>query len=137
MELDDIDYLAGSVQVSVAQIARHFSVDHVTLHLFRGGSDAENKPYVRTNYPDAWISRYLLNDYVRIDPVLQMAKGVTGPFCWSAIRLEAEHEEMMAHAAKHGVSPFGFSVVHIDDIGRRSVLSFNSENVEGRSESVV
>jgi hypothetical protein len=74
MELGSVDYLAGSVQDSVQSIVRHFNVDYFTLHLFRGGDDAKNTPYVRTNYPDAWVSRYLLHDYVRIDPVLQMTK---------------------------------------------------------------
>ena len=70
MELGSVDYLAGSVQDSVQSIVRHFNVDYFTLHLFRGGDDAKNTPYVRTNYPDAWVSRYLLHDYVRIDPDL-------------------------------------------------------------------
>ncbi|MFK7877151.1 MAG: autoinducer binding domain-containing protein [Paracoccaceae bacterium] len=75
MDRDDLNYLAHSVQASVPHIARHFGVEYVTLHLFRAGTDAQNKPYVRTNYPEAWVSHYLLNDYVRIDPVLQMIEA--------------------------------------------------------------
>lgn len=131
MELGDITYLSDSVQGSVLSIVRHFRVDYVTLHLFRGGDDAKISPYVRTNYPDAWVSRYLLNDYVRIDPVLQRAKTTTEPFCWSAITHEPEHSEMMEQAIKHGVMPTGFSVSHVDGLARRSVLSFNAQNARG------
>lgn len=131
MEFDAISYLAGSVQASVPHIAHHFEVDYVTLHLFRGGDDAQNKPYVRTNYPDAWVSHYLLNDYVRIDPVLQMAQTTSAPFCWSRVSLEPVHADMMAQAKIHGVCPTGFSVAHVDAIGRRSVLSFNAQKAEG------
>lgn len=119
-----------SVQDNVHDLAREFEVDFVTLHLFRGGTDALNKPYVRTNYPDAWISHYLLNDYVRIDPVLQMAETTAEPFCWSSLILKPEHHGMMEQAAKHGLGPTGFSVRHVDDIGRRSVLSFNAQTAK-------
>lgn len=128
---DSLTYLADTVQASVPRIADRFEVDFVTLHLFRAGRDAQNKPYVRTNYPDAWISRYLLNDYVRIDPVLQMAEATTAPFCWSKISPRPESRKMMEQAVEHGVGPTGFSVVHLDAIGRRSVLSFNAQETRG------
>ncbi len=131
MELYAVNYLAGSVQASVPQIAERFDVEFVTLHLFRGGDDAKNKPYVRTNYPDAWISHYLLNDYVRIDPVLQMAENAKSPFCWSTLNLAPEHQDMMQQAAQHGLHPTGFSVVHVDAIGRRSIVSFNAPKAIG------
>lgn len=82
---------------------------------------------VRTNYPDAWISHYLLNDYVRIDPVLQMAENTAGPFCWSTIKPQSHQLEMMEQAAFHGVGQTGFSLRHVDAIGRRSILSFNAQ----------
>lgn len=131
MQLDDLDYLADSVQASVPHIARHFEVEYVTLHVFRAGHDAQNKPYVRTNYPDAWVSRYLLNDYVRIDPVLQMAEKTNVPFCWSTLDVTSAHHDMMQEAADHGLYPTGFSVAHVDAIGRRSVLSFNAQEARG------
>lgn len=131
MELSGITYLSDSVQDSILSIARQFGVDYVTLHLFRVGDDAKNSPYVRTNYPDAWVSRYLLNDFIRVDPVLQKAKTTTEPFCWSALVLESEHMGMMEQAVKHGVSAEGFSVSHVDDIGCLSVLSFNAEHPKG------
>ena len=131
MELGQVDYLASSVQDSVHAVVERFDVKYVTLHLFRGGDDARNNPYVRTNYPDAWISRYLLNDYVRIDPVLLKASTTTEPFCWTAITLAPEHQDMMEQAIKHGVMRTGFSISHVDDFGRRSVLSFNAQSAHG------
>lgn len=131
LQPDRINYLADTVQESVARVARHFEVEFVTLHLFRSGDDAQNKPYVRTSYPDAWVSHYLLNDYVRIDPVLQMAETTRSPFCWSDISLNAEQQDMMREAAKRGVCATGFSITHVDTIGRRSVLSFNAREAQG------
>ena len=119
------------MQEAVQKIADAFQVEYVTVHLFRSGEDAQDKPYVRTNYPVAWVSHYLLNDYVRIDPVLQMAEQISGPFCWTAITPRADQLAMMKQAVRHGLGPTGFSVRHVDAIGRRSVLSFNAQDARG------
>jgi len=126
-----VDLKSCTVREAVQRIADGYQVDYVTLHLFRSGEDAQNKPYVRTNYPDAWVSHYLLNDYVRIDPVLQMAERVAAPFCWSSITLQGDQIEMMEQAHKHGLGKTGFSARHVDAIGRRSVLSFNARDAKG------
>ena len=131
MQATHIDMTSCTVQDAIQRIADSYQVDFVTLHLFRSGEDAQNKPYVRTNYPDAWVSHYLLNDYVRIDPILQMAEQIAGPFCWSTITPQGQQIEMMEHAAKHGLGQTGFSVRHVDAIGRRSVLSFNAHDAKG------
>lgn len=131
MQVAKIDMTSCTVQDAVQRIADCYQVEFVTLHLFRSGEDAQNKPYVRTNYPDAWVSHYLLNDYVRIDPVLQMAEQIAGPFCWSTIIPQGPQLEMMKQAAKHGLGQTGFSVRHVDAIGRRSVLSFNANDAKG------
>lgn len=131
MTKGDIDLKSCTVQDAVQKIAVFYRAEFVTLHLFRSGEDAQDKPYVRTNYPDAWVSHYLLNDYVRIDPVLHMAEQIAGPFCWSTIEPQGQQVEMMAQAAKHGLGQTGFSVRHVDAIGRRSVLSFNAPDAKG------
>lgn len=89
------------MQEAIQKIADAFQVEYVTVHLFRSGEDAQDKPYVRTNYPVAWVSHYLLNDYVRIDPVLQMAEQIAGPFCWTAITPRTDQLEMMKQAVRH------------------------------------
>lgn len=127
----DIDLKSCKVQDAVQRIADFYQVDYVTLHLFRSGEDAQNKPYVRTNYPDAWVRHYLLNDYVRIDPVLQMAERTAGPFCWSSISPQGVQVEMMEQTIEYGLGQTGFSVRHVDAIGRRSVLSFNAHDAKG------
>jgi DNA-binding CsgD family transcriptional regulator len=129
--MEEVELNACTVQQAVQRIADAYHVEFVTLHLFRSGEDAQNKPYVRTNYPDAWVSHYLLNDYVRIDPILHMAEQTPGPFCWSAIRPQGIQVDMMEQAAKHGLGQTGFSVRHVDAIGRRSVLSFNAQDARG------
>lgn len=131
MKLAEIEVETHTVQDAVGMVAAYYQVEFATLHLFRSGEDAQNKPYVRTNYPHAWVSHYLLNDYVRIDPVLQMAERIAGPFCWSGIVPQGAQIAMMEQARNHGLGMTGFSVRHVDPIGRRSVLSFNAREARG------
>jgi DNA-binding CsgD family transcriptional regulator len=131
MELTHDFPLSGSVQDMIAQVTEAMDVDFGTLHLFRGGHDATNRPFVRTTYPDAWVSQYLLNDYVRIDPVLQHALTHPDPFCWSTLELNAQQKQMMQNAIAAGVGQTGFTVSHVDEIGRRSMLSMNAKRAVG------
>ena len=131
MEFRSDVILSGSVQETVALLTDFFEVEFFTLHLFRGGTDVGITPYVRTNYPDAWVSQYLLNDYVKIDPVLQHAQEYSDPFCWSEITLDADQLAMMQKAVAAGIGQTGFTVSHADQFGRRSVLSFNAQSAKG------
>lgn len=131
MNLKSDIILSGSVQESIELLTQFFEVDFFTLHLFRGGNDGTNSPYVRTNYPDVWVSQYLLNDYVRIDPVLQRAQKTDEPFCWSSLTLDMQQLQMMEKAIAAGVGQSGFTIIHVDHIGRRSMLSFNAKEARG------
>jgi len=127
MDLRSDIILAGSVQETIELLTSFFDVDFFTLHLFRSGTDVSISPYVRTNYPDGWVSHYLLNDYVKIDPVLMHAQKNQMLFCWSEITLNTGQLEMMHRAIAAGVGQTGFTVSHVDHFGRRSVLSFNAQ----------
>ncbi|MFW2544885.1 helix-turn-helix transcriptional regulator [Primorskyibacter sp. 2E107] len=131
MELRSDIVLSGSVQESIALLTDYFDVEYFTLHLFRSGKEANNTPYVRTNYPDGWVAQYLMNDYVKIDPVLAYAKTNTAPFCWSEMTLGLPQMQMMGKALAAGVGQTGFSVTHMDHVNRRSILSFNARTAPG------
>ena len=68
---------------------------------------------------------------MHIDPVLQKAETTALPFCWSTLQIGDEHATMMQDAREYGVAQTGFSVAHVDRIGRRSVLSFNAHTARG------
>lgn len=131
MDLRSDIILAGSVQESIELLTSFFVIDYFTLHLFRSGTDASTAPYVRTNYPAGWVSHYLLNDFVKIDPVLMHAQKNMMPFCWSEVELNAEQRGMMRQAIAAGVGQTGFTVSHLDEFSRRSVLSFNAKQAAG------
>ena len=123
--------LSGSIQESVELIARAYQVDYFTFHLFRPRAAGPDSPFVRTNYPNGWVSHYLLNDYIRIDPVVAHAFKTEAPFCWSALVLDRAQLGMMQTAVQMGLGLSGFSVPHRDKMGRLSLLSFNAQMPQG------
>ncbi|MBB5539071.1 hypothetical protein GGD55_005815 [Rhizobium giardinii] len=71
----------GSVTEALHFIQSVYRVDFITYHLASTVIGDFDTPFVRTTYPDAWVSTYLLKGYVTIDPV---ARGLFAP---AAIRL--------------------------------------------------
>ncbi|WP_136444093.1 LuxR family transcriptional regulator [Pacificoceanicola onchidii] len=131
MQLRSDIILSGSVQESIALLTDFFEVEFFTLHLFRNGKEANNTPYVRTNYPDGWVAQYLMNDFVKIDPVLMHAEGTDDPFCWSEITLDLPQMQLMEKAIASGIGQTGFTVSYRDPVNRRSILSFNAQQAQG------
>lgn len=119
---------AGSVHASIRIIAERYDVEHVTLHLVSNKRSGLDNPFVRTTYPPAWVSHYLLNNYVASDPILRRAMAANHPFCWSEVEVTKPAErEILAQALKFGLGQSGYSIPCSDPLGRKSVLSLNSK----------
>lgn len=85
------------------------------------------RPFIRTNYPAEWVSRYLLNDYVAIDPVVREGFTRLVPFDWRELSLDREALVVKAEARGFGLGRRGYSIPVIDRNARRSVFSFTSD----------
>ena len=103
-----------------------YRVDFVTYHLASTVIGDFDAPFVRTTYPDAWVSTYLLNGYVHIDPVAREGFLRQLPFDWQELEFAPETLMFLEDAIRHGVGRFGFSIPISDKAGRRAILSFNS-----------
>lgn len=132
MDTTDLDdpqlsvLLLRTVQESIENVARHFGVDYVTLHIARNAQFGTDNPYVRTTYPSAWISHYLLHNLVTVDPILQMAVASDKPFDWSEVPVTAAGRKMMESAVAFGLGVNGYTIPCVDSLGRKSILSLNS-----------
>ena len=120
---------AGSVEEIVSAFRDVYEVGNVsyfTTLTFHG--EMTDAPYVRTTYPDAWISRYLIKGYVTIDPVMKVGLAQISPFHWKDLDVDETGMEMMVDFAQSGFSADGFSIPVIDRIGRRAVFSINAQS---------
>jgi len=118
--------ISVSVQGAIEAIGRHYGIDFVTFHMVSNVKKKLDNPFVRTTYPTAWVSHYLLNNFVVIDPILQKAVTSDAPFCWSTLQLTPASQRILTESAKFNIGRHGYSVPYVDSQGRRSVLSINS-----------
>lgn len=108
--------------------ASYEEVAHVTYHHAHTISASEvDAPYVRTTYPESWVARYLLKDYVKIDPVLREGITRSFPFDWSEIDINEKAMELFKDFQNHGLGLNGYSVPITDKVKRRALLSVNAK----------
>lgn len=104
---------------------RTYSVDFATYHLALTIADVVETPYVQTTYPDSWVSRYLLQGYGKIDPILREGMIRQLPFDWREVDIPANAQEFLADAFDYGIGEFGYSIPIVAK-SRRALLSLNS-----------
>lgn len=84
-----------------------------SYHLVRVSGLGELLPYAITTYPDAWIERYIAEDYISTDPVLREATKRQLPYAWSDIALPEDltpkQRQLFAEAGDIGVHN-GFTI---------------------------
>lgn len=113
-----------STVAAALQAAReHYGVAHLTYHLAGRAGGVPDCPFVRTTYPDRWVARYLLNDYLHVDPVAHEGFRRSHPFFWHDLSLTSEHEDFFTEANDHGLGGSGYSIPVTDQDGRRALVS--------------
>lgn len=116
---------ADSVQDALQIFHLVYGVDFSTYHLAFTIVDVVDTPYVRTTYDAAWISRYLLRDYVKIDPILREGLVRQLPFDWREVDVPPTAHAFLLDAQRHDIGANGYSIPIVDK-SRRALLSLNS-----------
>lgn len=117
---------AKSVADALVVLRSAYGIEFVTYHLASTVVGDIDAPFVRTTYPDAWVSRYLLSGHVRIDPVVREGFMRQLPFDWRNLEITPESLVFFEDALRHGVGRHGLSIPVTDKVGRRAILSFNA-----------
>jgi DNA-binding CsgD family transcriptional regulator len=117
---------ADAVASAIEIVRGIYGIDHVTYHMAQTISGEYDQPFVRTTYPDKWVSRYLLKGYVNVDPVVQEGFKRLLPFDWRELELTDAAVALMLDAQAHGLAGNGYSVPIIDQAGRRALFSINA-----------
>ena len=114
------------VQTALERIKELYGLHHIVFHMGQTTVASTDSPFVRTTYPDVWVSRYFLKQYVDVDPVVREGFSRQLPFDWRELTLTPDTMVMMVDAVQHGVGPYGYSVPIVDRTARRSLFSINS-----------
>ena len=123
---------ANSTADALSVLEHAYDHDFTTFHLLSNAPQSVDNPFVRTTYPIAWVTHYLLNNFAVIDPVIEKALTEGESFCWSELQLQPRHMPMFKAAAEFGLGQCGFSFVYQDDRGRRWLFSLNA-SIEPRA----
>ncbi|QKV19279.1 LuxR family transcriptional regulator [Oricola thermophila] len=118
---------SDDVQEIVNRIRDLYGLHHCVFHLGQTKLDALDRPYVKTTYSDAWISRYLLKGYINVDPIAREGFLRMLPFDWRELEIDESAAEMMIDAANHDIGASGYSIPVIDRSSRRSLFSVTSK----------
>lgn len=118
---------ARSVQEAVEAIRDIYGLDHATYHHQPIGGSGPEAPYVKSTYPAEWLTRYLLNGYIRVDPVVLAGFSRMLPFDWQDVEWTQNAKAFMLDAFAHGLGGNGYSVPLIDKRTRRALFSVNSQ----------
>lgn len=125
----DVIQNADSVASSLCFIRDSYPLRHATYHMMQTALLKHNvdAPYVKTTYPDKWVARYILKDYVKVDPIVSAGASRSLPFDWSSVITKPEAAEMLQDYQDHELGSHGYSIPIIDKKGRRALFSVNPE----------
>lgn len=111
---------------AIRLIEEAYEHDFTTFHVLANPAQLVDNPFVRTTYPDAWVTQYLLNNYAKIDPVVEKAFLEGESFNWDECRLSTRHKPLFEAMLKFGIGQSGYSFVFEDELGRHGLFSINS-----------
>lgn len=126
----------NSTADAVLRLRGLLDVDHITFHILNNPGAGIDNPFVRTTYPESWVSYYLLNSLIATDPVLKRAHVSQEPFFWSELPLDPDAAEVMAVFNSHDLGSTGYSLIHSDAHGRKSVLSLSRRDQDGWADHI-
>ncbi|OOO27778.1 LuxR family transcriptional regulator [Agrobacterium salinitolerans] len=116
---------APSVDHALRIFEAAYGIDFSTYHLALTVADVVDTPYVRTTYRDAWVARYLLRGYVKVDPIVREGLERQLPFEWREVEVSQAAHAFLLDAQEHGVGANGYSIPIVDK-KRRALFSLNS-----------
>ncbi|MFJ1311391.1 autoinducer binding domain-containing protein [Agrobacterium sp. P15N1-A] len=127
---------AQSVDDALRILEVAYGIDFSTYHLALTIADVVDTPYVRTTYRDAWVARYLLRGYVKVDPIVREGFVRQMPFDWREVVVPQAAQEFLLDAQEHGVGANGYSIPIVDK-KRRALFSLNSRKPAGEWSNLV
>jgi len=97
----------ADLQAAILALRDAFRIDHMVYHWV----SAAGEQYGCGTYADAWVQRYLAQDYLRIDPVILGCFQKFHPVDWKRLDWSSKTARAFLHdALAHGLGNQGFSV---------------------------
>ena len=97
----------GELDAEIPGLRDLFDVEHLVYH----SVNSTGQQYGMLTYSDAWVERYLEQDYARVDPVVQGCYRRFHPVDWKTLDWSGKAQRaFLGEAIEGGVGRQGFSV---------------------------
>lgn len=97
----------SAVRARLEGLSGDLGLDHFAFVMMQPRNGMIGPPVAITNYPQAWVRRYIWRRYDLIDPVLEAARRTPCPFFWGSAAflagLRKTGREMMEAARAYGL----------------------------------
>jgi len=104
-----------------------FGLSHVAYHLSYKDPAGFEQPFLRTNYPMQWIGRYVVMNYLAVDPVAKAGYQTNEPTSWSKLDWSSkEASAFRADATANGIGINGLMVPVVDQRHRRGLVNYSA-----------
>lgn len=98
---------AEDLQSIIETLRDQFGVDHIVYHWV----NSNGEQYGVGTYSEEWVSRYLQENYLRIDPVVQGCSQRFHPTDWKQLDWSSKAaRSFYRDAVEHGIGNQGFSI---------------------------
>lgn len=120
-DLEQAASLEGMQSVSEA-LREHYEVDHLVYHWV----DSSGDQYGCGTYSEEWQQKYLAENYLRIDPVIQGCYQRFHPVDWKRLDWSSKAaREFLKVSAEYGVGNQGFSIPIRGPNGQFALFTIN------------
>jgi DNA-binding CsgD family transcriptional regulator len=120
-DLEQAASLEGMQRVSEA-LREHYEVDHLVYHWV----DSSGDQYGCGTYSEEWQQKYLTENYLRIDPVIQGCYQRFHPVDWKRLDWSSKAaREFLKVSAEYGVGNQGFSIPIRGPNGQFALFTIN------------
>lgn len=116
----------NSSMTALNALCRDSSIGYATYVLFQTPRKKLRSPYIKTTYPDQWISYYLQNGYYETDPIVNYATNHETPKFWHEIASNKNASQIYEMSQKFGILPEGFVIPVQSKYYDRGFLSINA-----------
>lgn len=127
--VDDIDNVISEEINShiLSEIAAKFDLSHIA-YLGINIPKVDDKTYIVTTYDDHWVRRYVSQDYVAIDPVIQVGLRGILPLDWKDVReTNPAARRFFGESREFGLGRQGLSIPTRGAHGETAMFSINAE----------
>ncbi len=120
----DETHALPDLQERILALRDSFEVDHLVYHSVNSTGDQ----YAALTYSDEWVTRYIQNDYARIDPVVLESYRNFGPLNWKTLDWSRKSAQNFFEEARgFGVGNQGISIPIRGPAGQFAIFTINHQ----------